>query len=93
LVRLDGGFPLAAQKSNKTKLCLESQIPTANSAVSSTSRSILKFAILRSNSPSSAVVPFRNDLVEAEWFRFQAAQQGAPAPQYPQAAYYGMPKM
>ena len=33
------------------------------------------------------------DLVEAEWFRFQAAQQGAPAPQYPQAAYYGTPKM
>ncbi len=33
------------------------------------------------------------DLVEAEWFRYQAAQQGAPAPQYPQAAYYGMPKV
>lgn len=32
------------------------------------------------------------DLVEAEWFRYQAAQQGAPAPQYPQAAYYGVQK-
>jgi hypothetical protein len=36
------------------------------------------------------------DLVEAEWLRYQAAIQGPPqpvAPQYAQAGYYGMPKM
>lgn len=38
------------------------------------------------------------DLVESEWFRYQAAQHGVPAQPvvpspYPQAAYYGTPKM
>ncbi len=36
------------------------------------------------------------DLVEAEWLRYQTAVQTPPqpvAPQYAQPSYYGMPKM
>lgn len=96
MVRVGGGFPLAVQKNktNKTMPRIADPNRKLRGKLNLTIHpEIRDFAEQLAFKRRRSVSQLFEDLVEAEWFRYQAAQQGAPAPQYPQAAYYGMPKI
>jgi hypothetical protein len=98
---MDHGFRLAIQRNNQTKNDMP-RIADPNRKLRGKLNltihpEIRDFAEQLAFKRRRSVSQLFEDLVEAEWFRYQAAQQGVPAqpvaPQYPQPAYYGMPKM